>query len=363
MSPPDDPKATALEFRDLHHAYQTTKAVDGVSLSVDPGELVCLLGPSGCGKSTTLRLVAGLERPLQGEILIDGEVVANDQIFLPPEHRRTGLVFQDFALFPHLNVLDNVLFGLRRLEANAAQTRALATLTQVGMEGFVEKFPNTLSGGEQQRVALARALAPHPHLMLMDEPFSGLDRRLRDRIRDETLALLKAEQAATLLVTHDPDEALRMADKIALMRRGKFVQVGSPKDLYDRPVDLGTAAFFSDVNIFHGKIEAGGMATPFGNIPAFGLADGSKATLAFRLHAVEIAVVDKPVSDTGIVQASVKRTRMLGEKGLVEFTLQGLETDEYAAHVEPQGLPEPGSQIGLRLGQEARFIFGGHQSL
>lgn len=349
-------RAAALELRNLHHAYGHQMAVDGIDLSVGPGELVCLLGPSGCGKSTTLRLVAGVERPLEGEVLIDGSVVANSNVFLPPEKRRTGLVFQDFALFPHLSVVDNVKFGLRDSSPEDIYTRALQALTQVGMQDFGAKFPNMLSGGEQQRVALARALAPRPHLMLMDEPFSGLDRRLRDRIRDETLKLLKQEETATLLVTHDPEEALRMADKIALMRNGKFVQVGTPTQLYDTPVDLQTAAFFSDVNVVHSKVTSGSLETPFGRIDAKGLSDGSPATLAFRPHAIVLSGKDS-------VTGTVERTRMLGERGLVEFTVDDCGTSQFSAHVAPSQLPSTGTTIGLRLDETACFVFEGHQTL
>lgn len=348
-----DSKTAALELRDLHHAYGDQRAVNGIDLRVGAGELVCLLGPSGCGKSTTLRLVAGVERPLKGQVLIDGTVVADERTFQPPETRRTGLVFQDFALFPHLDVLNNVKFGLRNMEPEHILARATEALAQVGMQDFGAKFPNMLSGGEQQRVALARALAPRPHLMLMDEPFSGLDRRLRDRIRDETLEILKREETATLLVTHDPEEALRMADRIALMRDGKFVQVGTPVELYETPVDLQTAAFFSDVNVVHGKVSGGMLGTVFGPVRADGLADGVEATLAFRPHAIEVSAGRE-------ITGTVERTRMLGEKGLVEFAVGG---ETFTAYVEPSGLPASGDTVGLKLSQKACFVFEGHQSL
>lgn len=348
-----DINSAALELRNLHHAYGDQRAVNGIDLKVGAGELVCLLGPSGCGKSTTLRLVAGIERPLEGKILIDGSVVADERTFQPPETRRTGLVFQDFALFPHLDVLNNVKFGLRNMEPERTLARAVEALTQVGMQDFGAKFPNMLSGGEQQRVALARALAPRPHLMLMDEPFSGLDRRLRDRIRDETLKILKREETATLLVTHDPEEALRMADRIALMRDGKFVQVGTPKELYDKPVDLQTAAFFSDVNIIHGKVSGGMLDTPLGPVRAGGLVEGAEATLAFRPHAIEVGAWQE-------ITGTVVRTRMLGEKGLVEFKAAG---ETFIAHVEPWGLPATGDAVGLKLNEKACFVFEGRQSL
>lgn len=358
MTRPDSVTPAALELRNLHHAYGALMAVDGIDLSIGRGELVCLLGPSGCGKSTTLRLVAGVEKPLKGEILIDGSVVSDERTFVPPERRRTGLVFQDFALFPHLDVLDNIKFGLRDMAPEKLEVRAVETLTQVGMERFGAKYPNMLSGGEQQRVALARALAPRPHLMLMDEPFSGLDRRLRDRIRDETLRLLKAEKTATLLVTHDPEEALRMADKIALMREGKFVQVGTPAELYNTPVDLQTAAFFSDVNVLHGRVSDGVLDTPLGKVTTNGLADGADATLAFRPHGIVLA--DDKID---AISGNVTRTRMLGDKGLVEFSVADLLDQDFTAHVAPSRLPAAGSDIKLRLLDTHCFVFEGHQTL
>ena len=197
-----------------------------MSLRIAAGQVSCLLGPSGCGKSTTLRLIAGVDRPDAGAIRVDGRPVVDGRRRVPPEERGIGLMFQDFALFPHLTAAQNVGFGLPRRDARAARRGSRELLDRVGMARHAEKHPHELSGGEQQRVALARALAPRPRIMLMDEPFSGLDDRLRDEIRDETLAVLKAEGTAVLLVTHEPTEAMRMADEILLMRDGRIVQRG-----------------------------------------------------------------------------------------------------------------------------------------
>ena len=218
-----------------------------VALSVAAGEVLCLLGPSGCGKSTTLRLIAGIERPDRGEVAIDGVPVAAPGLSVPPEARGTGLMFQDFALFPHLTVAQNIAFGLSGPRA-VRDARVAELLHRVDLPDYGPKAPHMLSGGEQQRVALARAVAPRPPVMLMDEPFSGLDNRLRDGIRDETLALLKEEGAAVLLVTHEPEEAMRMADQIALMRDGRIVQQGAPYNVYSAPVDRAAAAFFSAIS-------------------------------------------------------------------------------------------------------------------
>ncbi|MBP0649592.1 ABC transporter ATP-binding protein, partial [Mycobacterium tuberculosis] len=192
------------------HAYEAIPSVRGVDLSVAAGEIVCLLGQSGCGKTTLLRLVAGVERPTEGRIAIGGRDVAAGAVFVPPERRGVGLVFQDYALFPHMTILANVRFGLTAMAAADAEREALQALARVGMERYAYDYPHELSGGQQQRVALARAIAPRPAILLMDEPFSGLDRRLRDQVRDETLTVLRETRATALVVTHDPEEAMRM---------------------------------------------------------------------------------------------------------------------------------------------------------
>ncbi len=217
-----------LEIKNLQRAYGGRAVVDDVSLKIMPGQVTCLLGPSGCGKSTTLRMIAGVEMQDSGTIHVDGKLICDTVFRVPPERREIGLMFQDFALFPHLSVADNVGFGLKTGTKAERRARIEELLERVDLLRFIDGYPHQLSGGEQQRVALARALAPRPKIMLMDEPFSGLDNRLRDDIRDETLGILKEEGTAVLLVTHEPEEAMRMADEIALMRDGKIVQQGPP---------------------------------------------------------------------------------------------------------------------------------------
>mgnify|MGYP001809880117 FL=1 len=234
----------ALAFDGVTHRYGASLAVDNLSLTIGAGEIVCLCGPSGCGKSTLLRIAAGLEGLQHGALRLGGRVVAGKGFSEPPERRGVGLVFQDYALFPHLSILDNVCFGLTKLPAAERRRLALAALEQVGMEEHAAKYPHQLSGGQQQRAALARALAPSPAVLLLDEPFSGLDARLREQVRDETLQVLKRNGAATLLVTHDSEEAMFLADRIALMRAGKLAQTGAPLDLYARPTSPYAASFF-----------------------------------------------------------------------------------------------------------------------
>lgn len=213
----------ALRFVDVSCRFGADIVVDKVSFDIAQGEIVCLLGPSGCGKTTSLRLAGGMEALSGGEIWLQGECVATPLHASPPESRRIGFLFQDFALFPHLSVADNISFGIRHFSKQEKQARVAMLLEEVGLQGFDDKFPDTLSGGEQQRAALARALAPAPKLVLMDEPFSSLDPQLRDQMRDLTLRLLKQSQAAGLIVTHDAADALRMADRIAVQNHGRLI--------------------------------------------------------------------------------------------------------------------------------------------
>ncbi len=212
--------AARLTYEHVHHRYGATEAVADFSLDIAPGEIVVLIGHSGCGKTTVLRLAAGIEIPLTGRILINNQEVAGAGVFLPPEQRGVGLMFQDYALFPHLTNLANVMFGLKGMPRDDAVAEARLALDRVGLGDYADAYPHMLSGGEQQRVALARAVAPRPSVLLMDEPFSGLDRSLRDEVREDTLEVLRDSRVTCVIVTHDPEEALRMADRIALMRDG-----------------------------------------------------------------------------------------------------------------------------------------------
>jgi iron(III) transport system ATP-binding protein len=334
--------ATSLAFERLRHAYGSTEAVRDVTLAVEPGEVLGLLGPSGCGKSTLLRLAAGLERPKAGRVLIDGVEMSSPAAVVPPERRGVGLMFQDFALFPHLTVLGNVAFGLSKVPRADALRTARAALARVGLESRADDYPDRLSGGEQQRVALARAVAPKPGLLLMDEPFSGLDTRLRDDIRAETLAVMRETRATCLVVTHDPEEAMRMSDRIALMREGRLVQVGTPAELYDRPVDLAVARFFGEVNVVPGIVRGGLAATPLGDVPAPGQADGAAVDVAVRLQ--DLAVLRAGQGTPG----RLLRRRFLGEVDLLEVAVAGLDNALFA-RARAGGDLKPGDDVAVRI--------------
>lgn len=354
-------QAPRLEVQNLTKRFGSSAAVSDVSLSVEAGQITCLLGPSGCGKSTTLRCVAGVDTLESGRILVDGEPVADDTFSTPPEQRPVGLMFQDFALFPHLTVLDNVCFGVRKAKAERT-TRAMEMLEKVSLAQLADRYPHELSGGEQQRVALARALAPRPKIMLMDEPFSGLDNRLRDGIRDDTLAILKEEKTAVLLVTHEPEEAMRMADEIALMRAGKIVQIGAPYNVFRAPVDRDAAAFFSDINVIRGKVQGALTDTAFGQFLVPGVADGTDVEIVIRPQHIKIDFDrsgrgPNPTPQDGTpAKAEVVRSRFLGAESLVEFKLDHDGTMLKAA-VPSVFLPKPGTILWLMFRRDRCHVF------
>ncbi|WP_336486385.1 ABC transporter ATP-binding protein [Methylobacterium nigriterrae] len=336
-----------LELAGIGCRFGSVRALDGVSLKAGPGEILGLLGDSGCGKSTLLRIVAGLERAQDGEIRFDGRAVDPG---LPPEARGVGLMFQDYALFPHLTVAENVRFGLNRLPRHEAAAVAAARLGQVGLANRAASYPATLSGGEGQRVALARALAPGPRILLLDEPFSNLDRRTRDRVRADTLAVVRAAGITTLLVTHDPEEALAFCDRIALMRAGRVVQAGSGADLYRRPATRFAARFFGDLVEIPGRCRGGVVETPFGRLPAPGFAEGAPVLACLRPEAIRLVAAGDGL--TGRVAGRA----YLGSHARLEIAAEGL-AEPLSLAVSPDDSLRPGDAVGLVRTVPDAFIF------
>ncbi|MBO6719889.1 MAG: ABC transporter ATP-binding protein [Rhizobiaceae bacterium] len=343
--------AARLSFEDIQHRFSPDAVtLRGITLSAEPGEVLCLLGPSGSGKTTLLRIAAGIETQTSGRVLLNEREIAGPSVFVPPEKRSIGLVFQDFALFPHLSILDNVRFGLTAMSKPEGRKEALIALERVGLAQYANAYPHILSGGEQQRVALARAMAPRPAVLLMDEPFSGLDSRLKDSVRAETLAILRQSRATAIVVTHDAEEAMRLGDRIALLNDGKLVQAGPAEQLYERPATLFAAGFFSELNLFRARASGGYADTPLGRFDAAGFADGARLDVAVRLSAFDVSETE------GATEARVLSRRFLGVVELLELAIPGVE-EPVRARVRIGELPSRKRDIWVTVRPRDVLVF------
>lgn len=275
----------AVRCQDLSKTFGQVRAVNGVSLALQQGHFLALLGPSGCGKTTTLRLLAGFEPPDSGEVEINGQAVNAPGLHVPPEQRKVGMVFQEYALFPHLDVAANVAYGIPK--GADKPRRVQETLELVGLAGMARRMPYELSGGQQQRVALARALAPNPHLVLLDEPFSNLDAGLRSQVRAEVRQILRRAGATVIFVTHDQEEAFSLADEVAVMMDGRLVQVDTPQKLYRRPASRQVATFLGQANFLPGQASNGHVTCELGRLPASGIHTGP-VTVMLRPEAIRL---------------------------------------------------------------------------
>jgi iron(III) transport system ATP-binding protein len=303
--------AGEVVFENVSFTIQNKQILSNINLKLEAGKVACLLGASGCGKTTLLRLAAGILRPTSGRILLDGFEVSGARQFVPPEKRNMGLVFQDFALFPHMTALQNVAYGLYALERAEAHRVAALTLERVGLGHALGRYPTSLSGGEQQRVALARALVPRPQVILLDEPFSGLDQRLKEQVREDTLGLLRETRATALLVTHDPEEALAFADQIHVMQNGQLAQSGPPEELMHRPLRAATARFFRNYITFRGTIERGCIETPLGTALASGFENGTQVEILVAPTAIVVLTTAKLANATIVENRDIGSTRRI----------------------------------------------------
>ena len=319
-----------LQADGITKRFGAIAAVDDASLGVAEGETLALLGPSGCGKTTLLRLLAGLDRPDRGSIALAGETLTGAGAFVPPERRRIGMVFQDWALFPHMTVARNVAFGLARDEHD----RAAETLELVGLSGVADRYPEELSGGQAQRVALARALAPRPRVLLFDEPFSNLDTELRVQVRSDVAGLMREVGMTSIFVTHDQEEAFVVGSRVAVMREGRIVQVGSPSEVYEYPVTPWVATFVGAANVLPGVAADGVATTLVGTVPI-------------------VAGV------TGNVQVVVRPEHLMvgnGDDGLVEDV-------EFYGHDTAYEVALNGTRLQVRGIAAPRFVPGDRVSL
>lgn len=343
-----DRTARSLVVHDVRVGFDGAPVLHGVDLVVEPGEILVLLGPSGCGKTTLLRTIAGLERPDGGTVAVDDRTVVDPETWIPPDKRRIGMVFQDWALFPHLDVSRNVSYGLPRSEGGNG--RVDEVLASVGLTGFGDRSPATLSGGQQQRVALARALAPRPEVLLLDEPFSNLDSGLRTEVRSEVHRILVDLGVTAVFVTHDQEEAFVLGDRIAVMNEGRIEQLAHPVDLYTRPANRWIASFVGEVNLLPGTALDGSARTPFGDVPVTGDERGAVDVLLrpedLRLHPTDdrghgtVELVEYYGHDAmvlvGLVDGTKLRVRTgpvppAGRGDRVEVSYHGLPTTAFAA--------------------------------
>jgi iron(III) transport system ATP-binding protein len=327
----------SLEQITKSYPAQPLPAVDHLSLELEKGEILALLGPSGCGKTTTLRLIAGFERPDAGVVEIGGKLMANGHMSVPPEQRGVGVVFQEYTLFPHLTVNENVLFGLRHLTTQERLQRQREMLDMVRLGPFARRYPHELSGGQQQRVALARALAPRPAVLLLDEPFSHLDADLRTQMLHEVYVILRHLETTAVFVTHDHEEAFMVADRVGVLNGGRLEQLSSPEELYRRPRTRFAAGFVGQANFLPGQVVRAGIETDIGTFPKpHGLAEGSNVEVMIRPHQLELR---PDATGSGIV---ISR-RFRGADALVVVRLpSGLTLSSY----QPSTL---GFQVGERV--------------
>src|SRR5918992_488717 len=316
--------------------FGATTAVDAASLCVERGEVVALHGPSGCGKTTLLRLIAGFERPDGGTVEVAGRRVGGPGTWVPPEERRVGMVFQDYALFPHLTVAENVGFGLPRRERTG---RVRELLGMVGLDGLERRYPHALSGGQQQRVALARALAPSPELILLDEPWANVDPFLRDTLRAEVSEIIRPLGVTVLLVTHDREEAFSLADRIALMRDGTIVQEGTSEELYFAPASRWAAEFVGAGNVLSGRVVDGRVETSIGAFPANGASAEAAARVLVRPELLELE--PDPAG-----RAEVVGREFRGHDVFYRVLLDGVELVSHRPSTEVVPL---GARVSIRL--------------
>jgi iron(III) transport system ATP-binding protein len=359
MSRPVD-RNVVLQARGLSKRYpgSASDALRHVDLSVSSGEVVAVVGESGCGKTTLLRLIAGLETPTAGEIMLGGVTASTARNIIPPEQRGVGLVFQDYALFPHLSVLQNVEFGLHRLPRGRRRTRALDVLTLVGLQDFRQRYPHELSGGQQQRVALARALAPEPLLLLLDEPFSNLDVVSRAAVREEIAQVIRKAGSTALFVVHDLEDVLGVADRIAILRQGALQQVDSPRAVYHRPADEYVARLFGSTNLLPGRPRAGGFETPIGFIVAPDAGSyADPVTLSLRPQDLQICTPDCPRA----VPAVVRHARFRGDWQdlVVEVNGAGGAVHELLVHTRADHTVAPGEALSVRAVPGTVRVLGG----
>ena len=344
-----------LDVKQLSHSFGEKEALTNLNFSIENNSIVSVLGPSGCGKTTLIRLIAGLEHIQKGEIILEKSLVANKHSNIPPEKRPISYVFQDFALFPHMTVLENVSFAAGSKSNKKQLIDQVIHLAKV--ENFLEKYPHSLSGGEQQRVALARSIAVQPKLLLLDEPFSDLDINLKREIIDDTLHLINSLESSAIVVTHNAEEAMFLSDAILVMEKGKLIQIGTPHDIYFKPSNLYVASLFGETNIFQSKVEDNTCLTPLGRIKTSNLSNNQDVDVVVRPEAIKLNLEKSPLlnPNSGVVVDS----KFLGNSAIIHMTVNDEKNNKHHIHSRVMGnfLPPAASSVSVTLDEDHVFIF------
>jgi len=343
--------SSALTISDLHCSYAGVDILTGLDLTLGKNEILCLLGPSGCGKTTTLKLIAGLLPPTQGSIEINGNVVDNAKLNLAPEKRNVGMIFQDYALFPHLTVTDNILFSLHKQSQSKQKEKLDYVLNLVNLTEFAGRYPHQLSGGQQQRVAIARALACSPELLLLDEPFSNIDSQVRHHLIEEMRGLLKSHNMSAIFVTHSKEEAFAFADRLAVFHQGKIEQLGTPTELYNQPATRFVADFLGKVNYLDAVVvDEYSVETALGIITssqALSLTVGEEKLLALRPQQLKLAAVEQGI-------ATITQQQFLGMTTNATITLTDSNTLLSVSMQQPMTV---GDAVRVRVEDHALILF------
>ena len=345
----------AVEIKELSHSIGNQTILNNINLDLQKDKIACILGPSGCGKTTLLKLIAGLEKVQSGEIFLNNNIVSSTKQHLKTEKRKIGFLFQDYALFPHLNVKENLNFAIKNHYNLNNDIEEIIEI--IKLPNSLHKYPHELSGGEQQRVALARSIISQPDLLLLDEPFSSLDLNLKEEIRDDTLHLLQKSNVTVLIVTHDPFEAMFISNKIYIMKKGGIIiQSGTPQDLYNKPIDSYVAGFFGETNKFTGIVKNAEVQTPIGKIQAPKDLESKKVEVHVRPQGVKLIQESTPVNG---IKGTVMASRLMGEYSFVHLSVLNENNDivHVHSHMPASFYPDQSSAVGIEIEKEQTFIF------
>ena len=344
----------AVRINNLSYSMNEKKILNNINLQLEKEKIACILGPSGCGKTTLLKLIAGLSKVQEGEIFLNENLVSSSNIHLKTEKRKIGFLFQDYALFPHQTVKQNLQFAIKD---KSTSHRVEEIMDVIKLSDSLEKYPHELSGGEQQRVALARSIIAKPDLLLLDEPFSSLDLNLKEEVRDDTLHLLQKSNISVLLVTHDPFEAMFISNQINIMNKnGEIVQSGSPTDLYNLPNSSYVANFFGETNKFQGVVKDTIVETPVGEFKVENSLESKNVDIFIRPEAVKLSKEQTPVNG---IKGTVMASKLMGTYSLIHLSVlsKNNEVVHVHSHMPPNFLPNQSSAVGIEIDKEQTFIF------